>query len=281
MKIKDLFKFGGSSNFGKATPIISAVGILIIICLWWLEARFEIIPTKILPGPLDVVGSLGGLINENHLFANIWFSVKMNLSAYVWAILISLPLGIVLTVYPFLNLAVGKYISAIRFLPLPACVAIFIAISGLTYTTKLSFLVVALIIYIVPEVANRVANLQNPNNDKDFVYLQTMKTMGATSFQTFRYVYWPYITSGVSGSIRSLLALSWSYVTISELIYKDGTINGIGALINTSIRQSNMSAAWVCLFIVIIIGVLQDIIFKFGEEILFPYMYNRKRLFEK
>ena len=108
-----------------------------------------------------------------------------------------------------------------------------------------------------------------------------MKTMGATSFQTFRYVYWPYITSGVSGSIRSLLALSWSYVTISELIYKDGTINGIGALINTSIRQSNMSAAWACLFIVIIIGVLQDIIFKFGEEILFPYMYNRKRLFEK
>ena len=280
MKIKGLFKFGGDSNFGKLTPVISAIGILILIFLWWLEARLEIIPTKILPGPFDVIGSLGRLVGENHLFGNIWFSVKMNLSAYVWAILISLPLGIIVTVFPALNLAIGRYISAIRFLPLPACVAIFIAISGLTYTTKLSFLVVALIIYIVPEVDNRVANLQNPSNDKDFVYLQTMRTMGASNFQIFRYVYWPYITSGVSGSIRSLLALSWSYVTISELIYKDGTINGIGALINTSIRQSDMAAAWACLFIVILIGVIQDILFKEGEKLLFPHMYNRKRLFE-
>lgn len=273
-----LFKFGGSSDFGKLTPVISAIGILILIGLWWLEAKFEVIPTKILPSPIDVLGSIGRLINENHLFGNMWFSIKMNLSAYVWAIVVSLPLGILITVYPALNLAIGKYISAIRFLPLPACVAIFIAISGLTYTTKLSFLVVALVIYIVPEVANRVQNLQNPNNDKDFVYLQTMKTMGATGFQTFRYVYWPYITSGVSGSIRSLLALSWSYVTISELIYKDGTINGIGALINTSIRQSDMAAAWCCLFIVILIGVIQDVLFREGEKLLFPHMYNKKRL---
>ena len=273
-----LFKFGGSSDFGKLTPIVSAIGILILIGLWWLEATFEVIPTKILPSPVDVLGSIGRLINENHLFGHMWFSIKMNLSAYVWAIVVSLPLGILITVYPALNLAIGKYISAIRFLPLPACVAIFIAISGLTYTTKLSFLVVALVIYIVPEVANRVQNLQNPNNDKDFVYLQTMKTMGATGFQTFRYVYWPYITSGVSGSIRSLLALSWSYVTISELIYKDGTINGIGALINTSIRQSDMAAAWCCLFIVILIGVIQDVLFKEGEKLLFPHMYNKKRL---
>ena len=273
-----LFKFGGSSDFGKLTPVISAIGILILIGLWWLEAKFEVIPTKILPSPIDVLGSIGSLINENHLFGNMWFSIKMNLSAYVLAIVVSLPLGILITVYPALNLAIGKYISAIRFLPLPACVAIFIAISGLTYTTKLSFLVVALVIYIVPEVANRVQNLQNPNNDKDFVYLQTMKTMGATGFQTFRYVYWPYITSGVSGSIRSLLALSWSYVTISELIYKDGTINGIGALIYTSIRQSDMAAAWCCLFIVILIGVIQDVLFREGEKLLFPHMYNKKRL---
>ena len=89
-----LFKFGGSSDFGKLTPVISAIGILILIGLWWLEAKFEVIPTKILPGPFDVLGSIGRLINENHLFGNMWFSIKMNLSAYVWAIVVSLPLGI-------------------------------------------------------------------------------------------------------------------------------------------------------------------------------------------
>ena len=87
--LKGLFKFGGSSNFGKLTPIISAIGILILIGLWWLEARFEVIPTKILPGPFDVLGSYPGLITESSLFGNLWFTVKLNLLAYFWAILIS------------------------------------------------------------------------------------------------------------------------------------------------------------------------------------------------
>jgi NitT/TauT family transport system permease protein len=275
--MKELFKLGGKTDYGKWTPIISFFGLLMILGIWWIEARMEIIPTKIFPGPFEVLGAIGNLVENHHLLGNIWFSVKMNLLAYFWAILASLPLGLLIAMYPLPNLCVGKYINAIRFLPLPATTALFISAGGLTYSTKLLFLVVALVIFILPEVCNRVNVLQNKNSS-DFVYLETIKTLGATPWQMFRWVYWPYVTSGISGSIRSLAALSWSYVTISELIYKDGEINGIGALINTSFRQAHIPEAWVGLFLIIAIGVIQDFLFKNAEMIIFPYLYNKKRI---
>lgn len=275
--MKELFKMGGKTDYGKLTPIISATGIILIIFLWWLEAKLGIIPTKLFPGPIEVVRSFGVLVSDYNLVANSWFSIKMNLLAYIWAICISIPLGLVIAIYPLPNLCIGKYINAIRFLPLPATTALFISAGGLTYGTKLMFLVVALVIFILPEVCNKVNSLQN-RHGSDYIYLETIKTLGASPWQMFRWVYWPYVTSGVSGSIRSLAALSWSYVTISELIYKDGEVNGIGALISTSFRQAHIPEAWAGLFLIIIIGVIQDWVFKMLEEFIFPYMYNKKRI---
>jgi len=275
--MNELFKMGGRTDYGKWTPIISGIGVILIIFLWWLESMAEIIPTKVFPGPLEIIKSFGVLFKDYNLVSNMWFSIKMNLLAYVWAIGISLPIGLLIAIYPIPNLCIGKYINAIRFLPLPATTALFISAGGLTYNTKLMFLVVALVIFILPEVCNKVNALQNKNGS-DYIYLETIKTLGASSWQKFRWVYWPYVTSGVSGSIRSLAALSWSYVTISELIYKDGDVNGIGALISTSFRQAHIPEAWAGLFLIIIIGVIQDFLFKKIEEVLFPYMYNKKRI---
>lgn len=278
-KFKELFKMGGSTDYGKLTPLISFFGAIFLIFLWWLEARYDIIPSKIFPGPFEVVKAFGVLSEDYNLWANVWFSVKMNLLAYLWAIGISIPFGLLIAIYPLPNLCIGKYINAIRFLPLPATTALFISAGGLTYNTKLMFLVVALVIYILPEVCNRVNTLQN-RHGADFIYLETIKTLGSTSWQRFKHVYWPYVTSGVSGSIRSLAALSWSYVTISELIYKDGDINGIGALISVSFRQAHIPEAWAGLFLIIVIGIVQDFLFKKLEETIFPHLYNKKRLWD-
>lgn len=280
-KLKGLFKFGGTSDFGKLTPVVSVIGILFLIGLWWLEAKFEVIPTKILPGPFDVLGSYPGLVTENSLFGNLWFTVKLNLLAYFWAILISLIVGFALSLIPFLNLALGKYLSALRYTPLPSISGVFIAVAGLTFGMKVSFLAAGLIIFILPAVAAKVNELQNPTNDSN-IYLETMETLGGTSWQKFRYVYFPYVTSTVSQEIITLTGVSYSYCVIAELLYKSGEgINGVGSLINTLIRQSHMPEAWACLFLIIAVGVLQDFLFKKLDIALFPFKYNKKSIWRK
>ena len=276
MKInfKTLFKFGGDSNFGKiGNAIIGIAGLILTIFLWWVIAYFEIIPPKILPSPFKVIGSIGSLFNDYHLLSNIWFTIKLNLMSYFWAILLSFPIGFAIGLIPFLNVFIGKYINALRFSPLNALTALFIAIFGLAFSMKVYFLTVAIMIYIIPEIVNVINNIQNPKNVKDNVHLQTIETLGASNWQKFKYVYWPYVTCNVSKSIISLFGISYSYVVVAELIYKDGTITGLGSMINTMIRQSKMPEAYAALFIIMIIGYFQDIILEKLCKKIFPYKY--------
>lgn len=271
---KKLFKFGGNSDFGKKGNLIIALsGLFLTIMLWYLISYFEIVPTKILPSPFKVIGSIGGLFTDYHLLSNIWFTIRLNLMSYFWAILLSFPIGFAIGLIPFLNTFIGKYINALRFSPLNALTALFIAIFGLTFSMKVYFLTVAIMIYIIPEIVNVINNLQNPKNVKDNVYLQTIETLNATNWQKFKYVYWPYVTSNVSKTIIGLFGISYSYVVVAELIYKDGMVTGLGSMINTMIRQSKMPEAFAALFIIIIIGYVQDVLLEKACKKLFPYKY--------
>lgn len=274
---KNLFKMGGDSSFNKLSLLlITIIGFSVIIGVWHLVTYLQIIPTKVLPNPIDVIGSYGRLITEYNMFGNAWYSIKLNFMSYFYAIIIALPLGFFIALYPINNILIGKYINSVRYLPIPAMSGIFIALFGLTFGMKVSFLTFALLIYILPAVANKVNDLQNPNNDKDFVYLQTMRTLGASNWQKFRYVYFPYVTQNISNEIINLTGISWSYVVICELLYKDGSISGVGAMINNMMRQSYVPEAYALLFLVIIIGFGQDYLLKGLDKVLFPSKYNKK-----
>jgi ABC-type nitrate/sulfonate/bicarbonate transport system permease component len=189
--LKRLFKFGGSSDFGKVgNATITIVGFTVIILLWHLIAKNEIIPTKILPDPFKVIGSIGYLITENDLFQNLWYTVKLNLSSYLYAIIIAFPIAFILGIFPVFDVLFGKYASALRFIPCPSLIGIFVAIFGLTFTTKAAFLTFAIVIFMIPEIVNTIHDLQNPKNDKDNVYLQTAHTLGMTSWQKMRAQMW-------------------------------------------------------------------------------------------
>ena len=274
LNIKSLFQMGEEPQLPKAAlTAISLTGLAIILILWYLISKFEVIPTAVLPNPVDVILSYGGLVTNNHLFGNAWFSIKLNLMCYVYALLISIPAGFFISMFPLNNIVIGRYINSVRYLPIPALSGIFIAVFGLTFTMKTSFLTFGLIIYIIPAICAKVNELQNPANDEEYVYLQSIKTLGATKWQKFKEVYFPYVVGSVTGDIITLTGISWSYLVIAELLFRDSQISGIGSLISIMSRQSHMAEVYALLFLIVIIGILQDVIFKFIDKKLFPWKY--------
>lgn len=155
---------------------------------------------------------------------------------------------------------------------------IFIAAIGIGFEMKASFLAFGIIIYILPVVVQRVSELQNPANDKDYVYLQTISTLGATNWQKFRYVYFPYVMQRVSTDVINLTAISYTYIVIAETLNKEG---GIGALINIMSRQSRTAEVYALLFLIIAIGIFQDVLLKKLDVILFPSKYNKPSIKSK
>ncbi|GHV57050.1 ABC transporter permease [Bacteroidia bacterium] len=269
--MKNLFKMGGSLD--KRTDMIMTIaGALLLLLTWYaLTATGTIIPPKILPSPFKVFSSFGVLVTKHQLFSNIFYTVKLNLLGYIYALIIAVPLGFLIGLFPLPHAMFQKYVEAIRYLPIPCISGIFIATLGLGFTMKASFLAFGLLIYVLPVIVLRISELQNPSNDKDFVYLQTIKTLGATNWQKFREVYWPYVMGKVFNDIINLTAISYTYVVIAEVLNKEG---GIGASIATLTRQSLIAEVYGLLFVIILIGILQDYLLKKLDELLFPYKYN-------
>lgn len=274
--LSELFRLGSNPKLKKTEYLlVSFVGLFLFLVLWWFTCLTGVISPKILPNPISVFLSGIELFSEFNLLDNTLFSIRLNFTSYIYALLTAIPLGFIIGLYPIGNILVGRYINSIRYLPIPAITGLFIAIFGLTFSMKVSFLSFGLFIYILPAVVSKIQVLNNENSD-EHIYLQTIKTLGATSWQKFRYVYFPYVMREISQEIINLTAISWSYVVISELIYKSGSdINGIGSLIYTLTRMGRIDAVYFCLFFVILIGVLQDIILNKLDKFIFKSKYKK------
>lgn len=217
----------------------------------------------VLPSPRSVMISFNELHNNDFLILNSLQSIKLNLLGYIVAIGISIPLGFALGLIPLFKGLFSRIFDSFRFIPLTAVTGIFVIWLGLGNEMKVSFLAFGIIVYLVPVVVQRI------NEVKD-VYLKTVFTLGATNWQTIKSVYFPAVISKLSDDIRVLTAISWTYITIAEMLNRSG---GIGELIWIARRQSRIDKAFAVLIVIVIIGILQDRIFLWLDKMFFSYKY--------
>lgn len=265
--MKNLFKLG--ENLSKTqSNIFAVIGLFLIIVLWQAVVTFGGISNTIFPSPIRVVTSMYELFANYNLIDNTWYSVKLNFWGYLEAVLISIPLGFLIGLFPLFNGLFSKWVDAIRFLPLTAVTGIFIGIFGIALDMKVHFLSFGIIIYLLPIFVTRVG-------ETDMVHKQTIWTLGANKWQTFRYLYFPSVMSKIFSDIRVIVAISWTYIIVAELIAKD---LGVGALIATSAKQSRTDMVFAVLIVIIIVGYLSDVIFKMLDKLLFPYRYEDSQI---
>ena len=260
--MKNLFKLRGTLPTSTKLTI-EVVGACCSLALWWTLNNFKVIPAGILPSPQRVFTSFADLFREGVLY-HAYYSIKLNMLGYLEAVLFCLPVGLMLGLFPLFEALSERLLSATRFLPLPAAMGIFIAAFGIGTGMKVHFLAVGIAVYLLPTVVQRVR--ETPE-----VYVQTVKTLGAHRWQTIRYVFVPDLLGRVFDDIRVLVAISWTYITIAEVI--NSSAGGLGALAQTASRQGRVDKIYAILVIVMVIGLIQDWVFKCADRTLFPYKH--------
>lgn len=216
-----------------------------------------------LPSPMAVLVSFKELHYEDALIVNSFQSIRLNFLGYLLAIGISIPFGFALGLIPLFRGLFSKIVDSFRFIPLTAVTGIFIIWLGMENQMKVSFLAFGIIVYLIPVVVQRI-------NEVEEVYLKTVFTLGATNWQTIKSVYFPAVISKLSDDIRVLTAISWTYITIAEMLNRNG---GIGDLIWIARRQSRIDKAFAVLIVIVLIGILQDRIFLWLDKMFFSYKY--------
>ncbi len=263
-----LFKLGGQLD-KKQTSILGIAGFLFILLVWYLltMGASPVIREVILPKPISVFKAFGEMFIENSLIKNICHSVGFNLAGYAIALIIAIPVGFMIGLFPFFRGTLQSPIDALRFVPLPAAISIFMGAFGIGAPLIVNFLAFGIMIYLIPVVVQRIDEVNS-------VYLKTVHTIGATDWQTIKTVYIPSVLSRLSDDIRILTAISWTYITAAEVIGAEG---GLGDLAyKAGARFGRYDKVYAILIIIIIIGVLQDKLFGYMDKKFFAHKYQNK-----
>lgn len=262
--LSSLVKLRGELD-AKTTTIVQLVGLGLIISLWSAVSGLELIPNSLLPTPWSVLSSFAELHFQDALIRNVFYSIKINLMGYMEALLIAVPAGFLIGLLPVCRELFRRYIDATRYLPLTALTGLFIAWFGIEDTMKVQFLAFGIMVYLLPVVVQRIYEVEK-------VYVDTIYTLGATKWQTIKEIFVPAVLSKISDDARVLVAISWTYIIVAELINKSA--GGIGALCYTAARQSRIDKVFAILMVIVLIGFIQDKLAAMLDKVLFPHKHT-------
>jgi NitT/TauT family transport system permease protein len=240
------------------------IGLGFIILAWWAAVATGLVKPRMLPSPLTVVLSYKELFTIDKLAGNLLFSLMLNFAGYIEAIAISVPLGFLIGLFPLPRAVFERPITALRFLPLSAVIGLLILWFGIYTNMKVQFLTLGIVVYLLPVVIQRIDEVPQ-------VYVDTVKTLGANQWQQMRYVYIPDTISRLSDDIRVLVAISWTYIIIAEVVNKSQ--GGIGALAYTASRQARPDKVFAILAVIMLVGFIQDKLFKLLDKWMFHHKY--------
>lgn len=267
MKDSWLFKLRGPISKSQYL-VLGIIGVGLFLMLWIILTMGEtpIVSSGLLASPFKVVLSYGDLYRDNELIRNTAYSIGLNLSGYIKAIVLSVVIGFALGLTPLFRGLFKGIMEAVRFIPLTAVTGLFILRFGIETDMKVNFLAFGILIYLLPVVVQRIDEVKD-------VYLKTVYTLGASVWQTIRTVYIPSVFSRIFDDIRILTAISWTYIIVAENV---GVQGGIGALIYSARRQGRIDKTFALLILIILIGIFQDRIFKWLDREFFPHKYAIK-----
>lgn len=253
--MKELFELRGKLSGQKQTTI-EIMGVILFFVIWEIVAQLRIWSWSILPPFFTkVCPAFVDLFRNENFFKHVLYSLQINMMGCIEAVLFALPLGLALGLIPVFQAMTARQLAAIRYLPLPMLTGIFIRAYGIESLMKMQFLACSIFVFLVPAVVQRVC--ETPQ-----VYVDTVRTLGASRWQTFREVFVPDVLRRVSTDIINLLAISWTYITIVEVInLSDG---GIGAVSSIAARRGRADIVYAAILTIMILGFLID---KVGQGI--------------
>ena len=241
--------------------LLSIFGGLAMVLVWQLAITAFSIPNGILPTPSQVSLSFLDLYKNDSIFDNSLYSIKLNVAGYAEAVAVSLPLGFIIGLFPIFRESTRRPLDAARFLPIPAMTGLFIVWCGIGDNMKIQFLAFSIAAYLIPAIIQRIQEVPN-------VYVDTVRTLSNSKWDVVKSVFIPAGFEAAYEDIRILVAISWTYIMVAELVNKTG---GLGAVLYLAQRQGRMDKVFAVLIIITTIGLIQDKLFKLMGTFLFPH----------
>ncbi len=255
-------------------PISRTVTILLGIAIWvifftaWeLAVIFEGVNPLLVPPPEKVLATLYKLIFEGGFISDIGISVLRVVASFAGACLLAVPLGILMGTFAVAESFFNPFVSAWRYLPAPAFIPILLMWLGTGEGPKLALLFIGVVFFLITLVMDYTRQVR-------IELIETSLTLGGNQGQVLWTVIVPAVLPNVVIAMRQMLAVSWTYLVIAEIV---ASTTGIGAMMMRARRFLHTDEIMAGILVIGLLGLLFDILFRWLHRLAFGYLYNAGR----
>ncbi|MFJ9523549.1 ABC transporter permease [Kitasatospora sp. NPDC101801] len=206
------------------TAVTKSVAIALLLVLWELAPRLDLVDRTFLPPVSEVLDAWLGLLDSGQLAVNTWASLGRSLSGFGLAVVIGVPLGLLIGWYrPVANL-LSPLLELFRNTAALALLPVFVLILGIGETSKISIVLYAC---LWPILLNTISAVRSV----DPTLLRLARSLDLSPVRLFQKVILPASVPVVFTGIRLAGAVSILVLVAAEMV---GAKAGLGYLINAS-----------------------------------------------
>jgi NitT/TauT family transport system permease protein len=253
-------------EFQRPTPAVAKIALAlaawtIVIGLWQFAPRSEQMD-RLVPKPTRVVETLGQLVTEKDYLADIGQSLQRIFLSFGLAVAVALPIGLLMGAFPTVEAFLNPIVSPFRYLPAPSFIPLLLAWLGTGDEQKIALLFIGVVWFLI-------SLLMDDTKRVPLEFIETARTLGASRARVLLTVILPCALPYFLDSLRQMLAVSWTYLVIAEIV---AATDGIGAVMMRARRLVRMDIIMAGILTIGLLGFFSDSLIRSLRWWAFPYL---------
>ena len=240
---------------------------VIFFALWELAVAVGWVTELLVPTPQKVILALYDQFIHHGFLKDILISVYRIIVSFAAACAIAIPLGIIMGSFRVAESFFNPFVMAWRYLPAPSFIPILLMWFGTGDAPKLALLFIGVVFFLITIIMDYTKSVRSE-------LLETAMTLGGNRWQILWTVIVPAVMPNIVVAMRQMLAVSWTYLVIAEIV---ASSTGIGAMMMRAKRFLHTDHIIGGIVVIGFLGLFFDFIFKKAHRMLFPYIEEGNR----
>lgn len=243
--------------------LLPAMVFLSVIVIWWLTIVVFKIPAYLLPPPQDVLPRLWAA--RETLWNHTLVTLEEIILGFALSVVTAIPLGLLIALSPAAKRMLYPMLVFIQLVPKIAIAPLFVVWIGFGPTSKV---MLTLLLTFFPLLLASIAGFQIL--DERFLYLT--RSMGASGWQTFRYLRFPSALPVIFGGLKTSATIAATAAIVAEFV---GANKGLGYVLLQAIGSLDTTYVFAILFVMTVIGLGLNSIVEVTEYFMTPWRRRR------
>lgn len=236
---------------------------VVIVALWALAIPVFKIPPYLLPGPGGVFSRL--ITDATQLWDNSLVTLTEILFGFGLTLVTAIPLGLAIALSPVAKQIVYPPLMLMQLVPKIAVAPLFLVWMGFGMESKI---LLTLLMTFFPLLLASISGFQIL--DTRLLYLT--QSMGASSWQTFRYLRFPAALPVIFSGIKTSATIASTAAIVAEFV---GANKGLGYVLLRGTSTMDMQLTFAVLVVLTLIGIAINYMVEFAEWAMTPWQRSK------